>query len=400
MKYYLGIDIGKYVHQAILCNEEAKPIAASLRFHTTYEGYQTFMLYLKNTVDPKDFENVYVGMEATGSYWLSLYEYLQKLGLQVVVLNPLQVKAYRNEGIRGAKNDRIDALLIAKVLRFGDYKISDIPQEDMFALRQFTRLRSDLVSMTTDLKLKTISIFDQVFPEYKKLFYDIFGTCSKTLLFQAMIPEEIAKIPTEKLTLLLEKASRGRQGEKEARRIKQIAQQSIGITIGLDAFSLSLKILLTQIQHLEEEVKKLDKEIIQRLRSQETTLTTIPGIGETIAATIIAEIGNFERFKDDKDGAEKLVALAGIDPKVKQSGRYKGKAKMSKRGSPYLRRVVRQASFVAACAPGKDPMFAAIYEKKIQEGKPFEVALSHVENKMLHVVYSLLKSKKEYIPKL
>jgi transposase len=156
MKYYVGIDIGKYIHQAILCDEEAKPLASPLRFHARYEGYQLFIAYLKKVVDPKDFGNVQVGMEATGSYWLSLYEHLRKLGLQVMVLNPLQVKAYRNEGIRGAKNDRIDAQLIVKVLRFGDYKISDIPKEDIFALRQLTRLRSDLVSMTTDLKLKTI----------------------------------------------------------------------------------------------------------------------------------------------------------------------------------------------------------------------------------------------------
>ncbi len=148
MKYYVGIDIGKYIHQAILCDEEAKPIAQSLRFHATYEGYQLFVTYLKKIVDQKDFGNVHVGMEATGSYWLALYGNLKKLGLRVIVLNPLQVKAYRNEGIRGAKNDRIDAQLIVKVLRFGDYKISDIPKEDILALRQLTRLRSDLVSMT------------------------------------------------------------------------------------------------------------------------------------------------------------------------------------------------------------------------------------------------------------
>jgi transposase len=254
--------------------------------------------------------------------------------------------------------------------------------------------------MTSELKLKTISTFDQVFPEYKNLFYDMFGTCSKALLTQAIAPNEIASIPTKKLALLLEKASHGRQGTKEARHIKTVAEQTIGVTIALDAFSLSIKILLTQIQHLEEEVEKLDTEIIKKLHTQEVTLTSIPGIGETTAATIIAEVGNFERFKEDKDGAEKLVALAGIDPKVKQSGRYKGKTKMSKRGSPYLRRAIRNASFVAACGPRKDPMFARIYEKKVAEGKPFEVALSHVENKMLHVIYSLLKSKKEYLPNL
>src|ERR1700722_20591848 len=200
------------------------------------------------------------------------------------------------------------------------------------------------------------------------------ATTSKALLDEAVIPQAIGAIPTKKLTLLLDKASRGRQGEKEAKHIKSIAEQSIGVTIGLDAFTLSLKILLTQITHLEEEVKRLDKEIMERVQSQETTLTTIPGIGVNTAGIILAEVGNFERFKDDKNGAEKLVALAGIDPKVKESGKYKGKAKMSKRGSPYLRQAVRQAAFVAACGQRHDPMFAALYQKKIKLGKHFEVA--------------------------
>lgn len=400
MKYYLGIDIGKYVHETILCSKEGKPLTKSLRFKATYEGYQELVTYLEKIVERNGLKDIHAGMEATGSYWLSLYQQLRKLGIQVTVLNPLQVKAYRNEGIRGAKNDRIDALLIVKVLKFGDYKESDLPKEDILALRQLTRLRSDLVRMTSSLKLKVIAIFDQVFPEYKTLFYDMFATTSQALLKEAVLPEEVVALSTAKLTTLLDKASRGRQGEKEAKHIKKVAQQSIGITIALDAFSLSVKILLTQITHLEEQIQKLDEEIMQRVVLQRTTLTTIPGIGITTAGTVLAEVGNFERFVQDKDGAEKLVALAGLDPKVKQSGTINGKTKMSKRGSSYLRQAIRQAAFVAACGLRKDPMFAAIYDKQIKLGKHFEVALSHVENKMLHVIYSLLKSKKAYIPKI
>jgi transposase len=386
MKYYLGIDIGKYVHEAILCGENGKPLGGSLRFKATHEGFQQLVAYVVGAAGVNQFEAIHAGMEATGSYWLSLYEQLHKRGMVVTVLNPLQVKAYRNEGIRGAKNDRIDALLIVKVLKFGDYKESDLPKEDILALRQLTRLRSDLVRMTSSLKLKVIAIFDQVFPEYKTLFYDIFATTSQALLKEAVIPEEVVAISTQKLTTLLDHASRGRQGEKEAKHIKKVAAQSIGVTIALDAFSMSLKILLTQIAHLEEQIEKLDGEIARGVKAQQTTLTTIPGVGETTAGTILAEVGNFERFAKDKDGAEKLVALAGIDPKIKQSGILQGKTKMSKRGSPYLRQAIRQAAFVAACGSRPDPMFTAIYKKQKSLGKHFEVALSHVENKMIHVV--------------
>jgi transposase len=268
-------------------------------------------------------------------------------------------------------------------------------------LRQLTRVRSGLVETGTRTKIKIIGILDQIFPEYQELFSDIFGTSSQALLAQSVIPETIDAIPTKKLTALLKKASRGRLGEKKAQKIKQKAH-AIGITMGIDAFSFSLEILLAQIKHLDQQIKKLDKEIAKRVKKREETLTSIPGIGITQEAVILAEIGNFDRFKNDKNGAEKLVAIAGIDPKIKESGRYTGKAKMSKRGSGYLRQTIRQASFIAAVGNGKfkDPMFSKIYEKKLAEGKPFEVALSHVENKMLHVIYSLLKSKKKYVPVL
>ena len=141
MKHFLGIDIGKEHHQAILCNEEAKPLGPSLKFKTTADGFGELFTYLRKYTPEADLPTIHAGMEATGSYWLTIYEQLIKQKIKVSVLNPMQVKAYRNEGIRGTKNDRIDALLIVKVLRFGDYKDSDIPSEDLFALRQLTRLQ-------------------------------------------------------------------------------------------------------------------------------------------------------------------------------------------------------------------------------------------------------------------
>lgn len=409
VRYYLGIDVGKLNHQAILCDSEGKPMAQSFKFPSSFQGYKMLSKYLEQHVMNKffpseikeaagdEFSQIHAGLEATGAYWLSLYEQLKKLGIQVTVLNPLQVKSYRNEGIRGSKTDTVDALLIVKVLRFGDYKASDLPNGDLLALRQLTRLRLDLVKMTTSLKLRVISVFDTVFPEYQHLFTNIFGESSRAILDEAIDPEAFSSISTKKLTEILKRVSHGWFGENKANEIKQAASQSIGIRLGIDAFSLSAQILLAQITHLEDQVEKLNIEITGRLKVLKTTLTTIPGIGNVIAATIISEIGNFDRFAVEKDGAEKLVALAGIDPKMKDSGILKGKAVMSKRGSPYLRRAIRQAAF-AASVRGKDPMLSGIYQKKISEGKHFEVALSHVENKMMHVVYSLLKSGKEYQP--
>lgn len=396
-KYYLGIDIGKYHHQAYICSGDGEELVGSFKFENSAAGYQKLEKHINKRINEKEYDLVLAGMEATGAYWLSLYSHLKKLGVPTVVLNPLQVNSYRNQGIRGNKTDSIDSVLITRVLRFGDYNASSIPSEDLFALRQLTRLRSDMVSDVSAIKIKIIALYDQVFPEYKKLFKNTFCNSSQRVMELAALPSEVANLSTKKLASVLDKASRGKLGTNKANQIKQAATNSIGVNIGLDAFSLSISLLLEQLKHFEKQIKKLNKKIETLFAKQQTTLTSIPGISTTLAASIRAEVGNFERFENDKNGAYKLVALAGLDPKLKQSGRYDGKVKMSKRGSPHLRAAVRQAAFVAVFT-AKDPMFKAVYDKQVARGKHFEVALSHTSNKMLHVIYSLLKSSKEYQP--
>lgn len=397
VNYYLGIDVGKYHHQAFLTDSHGEPLGLSVKFTADYQGLQELIKHLYKRIGKDEFQTVQAGLEATGIYWLPLYEQLTKYGIRVTVLNPLQVKACQNKNIRGNKTDKIDAALIAEILHSGRYKPSRVPNGEDLALRQLTRLRSDLVDLTTGLKIKMMGLMDQVFPEYKAVFKDTFSVSSRQLLKQAILPEQIAAIPTGKLVQILKKASRGRFGRQKAQHIQQAAANSIGITFGVDAFALSIEILLKQIGHLEKQIKALETAIKEGFKSSGNTLTTIPGVGTVIAAAITGEIGNFARFADDKDGAQKLVAIAGIDPRLRESGKYKGKVRMSKRGSPYLRKAVRQAAFTAVFN-SQDPMFAAIYQKQVDKGKHFEVALSHVGRKLLHVVYSLLKSNKAYQP--
>lgn len=397
-KYYLGIDVGRYDHQACLIDDQGE-ILFSVKFKANYRGFGKLLMHLNKQIGNQEFSRIPVALEATGIYWITVYEQLTKLGMEVIVLNPLQVKACQNRNIRGSKTDRIDASLIAEILRFGKYRPSSIPDEAEMELRQLTRLRSDFVNLTTGLKMKVMGLMDQVFPEYKDLFRNTFSATSRELLKKAVLPEEIMAISTRKLTRILTKASRGRMGLRKALDIRKTAASSFGVTLGMNALSLSIKIILDQIEHLESQVNQLEEEINRLFAKQKTTLTSIPGIGQITAATIRAEIGDFTRFANDKDGALKLVALAGIDPRLRESGRYQGKVKMSKRGSPYLRKAVRQAAF-SAVYTAKDPMFTALYRKHLNKGKHHEVALSHVERKLLHVVYSLLKNKKEYQPHL
>src|SRR3989338_6099084 len=396
MKWYLGIDIGKLTHVVCIMNELGEVVKLPLSFTQNSLGWQRFDSYLNSIIDHMEYPSVQAGFEATGHYWTTLYLKLKHLGMKVSVLNPLEVKAFRNEGIRGNKTDSIDAVKIAKLLRFGDFRETYVPDEQTTGLRQLTRLKIDLSVMQAQLKQKCLAILDQVFPEYGALFSDVFGTSSRALLSEASTPEAITALSTTKLTGILRKASRGRLRENKARQIKQQACVSVGITFSLDAFTLSLDVLLSQVDHLEEQIVEINTEIAKRVKTIKTTIQSIPGIGPDTAGVILSEVGDFNLLIS-KDGAEKLVALAGLDPKIKESGKYKGKTKMSKRGSAYLRHAVRNAAFIAV-AVSKDPMFTRIYQKHIDKGKHTEVALSHVARKMLHVIYALLKNKTKYKP--
>ena len=120
---------------------------------------------------------------------------------------------------------------------------------------------------------------------------------------------------------------------------------------------------------------------------------TIPGIGYTLAAIILAEIGDINNFSSPA----KLLAFAGMEPSTYQSGKYNAsKTPMVKRGSTYLRWAIMQAARLVAM---RDPTFAAYMAKKRSEGKPHKVAMSHVAKKLIRVIYALEKQGVDYDPK-
>lgn len=411
--HYVGLDIGQQHHNASVVDDKGHIVGQPTDFEATGEGYRQFRAYLISSglSDPSQGK---VGMEATGPYWLSWYEKLWGAGFEVLVLNPLQVDAFRDEGIRGSKTDTLDSLLIARIIRFGVSRQSYFPSESLLGLRHLTRFRADLIQRIGDIKRQCLSVLAVVFPEYPKLFSDNFSTSALALLREAPLPGLIAKLELDRLTELLQKASRNRLGRSDARRIQSTASQSCGLTQALDAYQLHIQMLVDQLHHLENQVKVLDREINANLTHQvneaakegqppESTLAhqverlrTIPGIGETLGPQILAEVGLVERL-EGRDPPKQVVALAGIDPKVRKSGKFQGKVKMSKRGSPYLREALIQAAF-AAVFKTKDPMFKAIYDRQKARGKHHWVALSHVANKMARVVYAVLRNDRTYEP--
>ena len=385
-----GIDIGKNKHEACIIDQAGRQLAKSLRFTNTTAGAESLLAYISSTNPEKDV--VVIGMEATGHYWLSLYCFLFDAGFQVNVINPIQSDAIRNLFLRKTKNDARDSFLIAETIRIGRFSKTDLADEDILSMRQLCRHRMDLVDYIADQKRKIIGVLDRVFPEYQTFFSDMFGKTSTELLGKAVTPEELLAIPTDDLCKLLRENSRGRFGEAKAEELRSAAQTSFGITIGTTAFTMQLRQLLEMIALLERQLTELETEIEQYLVKLDTPITTCPGVGNVLGAVILSEIGDITRFSEPK----KLVAFVGIDPSVKQSGEFmRTHNKMSKRGSPHLRRAIWLAAVVAAF---HDPVLSAFYQKKRAEGKHHYTAIGAVARKLTFIIYAVLRDNKPYVP--
>lgn len=387
--YYIGIDIAKKAHEVCFLDQNGQVLDGnSFKIANTLSGVDKLQKMLdKYCLTP---ENAQVGMEATGHYWLVLYSWLLEKGFDIKVINPIVTDALRNMRVRKVKNDRIDAEIVAKVIMFGEYQETAIADGDTLALRQLCRFRLWQVHSEGDLKRKIIALLDQVFPEYTNLFSDIFGITSKELLLQYTTPEEMASLSAKKLTLLLSKSSKGHFGQEKAMEIRAVAKGSMGIRIATDAFAFQIRQMVEQLEFIEEQTALLDQQIEAYMAKLDSPITSIPGIGPVYGAVILSELGDIHRFPS----AKQIVSFAGLDAQIKESGEFIGtQTHISKRGSPYLRRAIWGAAFVASWS---DPQLKAYYEHLRSRGKPHRVAIGAVARKLCYIIFAILSENRPY----
>ena len=388
--YYCGIDIAKHKHEASVINEAGISLLESISFLNTQEGCEKLLSLFERLSVSVD--ALLIGMEATGHYWLSVYSFLLEKGYDVKVINPIQSEAFRKMYIRQTKNDSRDSFIIAQIMRFGQFSTTTLSEESIVAMRQLSRYRLSLVDACADCKRRVVALLDQVFPEYENLFSDTFGSSSREVLSNYPTPEDMLNVSTEKLADLLSKASHGRFGQNKAEELKAAAASSFGVSFARDAFAFQIKQLIEQISFLENQIEELEKQISMLLVQTGSFITTIPGIGDTLGAIILSEIGDIHRF--DEPG--KLVAFAGLDVRVTQSGEFSGtRQKISKRGSPYLRRAIWLAASRAAFC---DPVLAEYYQSLRSRGKHHLTALGAVSRKLCNIIFTILKEDRPYQP--
>lgn len=195
--FFIGIDIDKRHHEVVLIDENGNVIGKTIRITNTKHGSDKLIdFFIKHNLTPN---NTLSGIEATGHYWQS-YSFLNKLDFSVTAFNPIQSDVLRDFYIRKTKTDTVDAVLIAQIIMLDMSEKTTLPTEDTFRLKQLERFRYSLVDSTSNLKRKIIACLDQVFPEYDKIFSNIFGNSSKQVLLHAPLLEDILQLDTRLLS--------------------------------------------------------------------------------------------------------------------------------------------------------------------------------------------------------
>jgi transposase len=385
----IGIDVAKDVHEACILNDKGEQIGKYIRIKNFKSSVEKLREHVESITSELDLIPR-IGMEATGIYWYTIYCELSK-HYEIHLYNPSQVRGFAAVNVRGAKTDKIDAKTIAGMLRFGEAPKICYGDKTRMELKEYCRFRFKLKSKIVNLKKRLIRNMHLIFPGYDQLFSNIFTKTSIAILNQAPRPSDMLAMGEEKLSELMKKTSRNHYRPEKARELLGMAKDSISPEFIEEALLFEVESLLKLIEHIEGQIKEVETRILALWETVKDKhyLQTIPGISDLMAAIIWAEIGDVENFSHP----DQIVAFAGYDPKVKESGNKKVISGPNKRGSRLLRWVLGRAVVQANL---HNPIIQQYFMKKISEGKHYNTALCAAAKKLIRIIWSVEKNKRTF----
>jgi transposase len=395
--FCLGIDVSKKSCRYFILNEEGQKMK-SFSLDNTHEAFQNLLERLKGLPIPK--EKLLIGMEASGGFWENLYSHLKENGFSAVLLNPYHTNKFREALAKKAKTDDIDALIIAQLLRTGEYVQSQVAEELIQSLRELTKLRYELVKERKNYQRQIFSILSIVFPEHEKTaLKNPFSVASLAILKTFPTAKDLAQAKPKQIEKIVRSIKGNNFDLEEIKSLLTTAQNSIYSGRAKEARATSLRILLRHVETLSSSIEELEAQIKQILSPQELpgsfpgeNLLTIPGVGEKTVAAVLAYLGaDGSNFSN----STKAIGYVGFFPKIYQSGQSLWENKISKRGPSLL----RWALYMAAVACLRhNPEMRNLYHKKLSQGKTEKQALICVAKKLLEIMLAMLKSGEAYDP--
>jgi len=388
---YVGVDVSKDKFDACgITGEETK----LFQFSTTMDrkGFEK----LKGHLGTISVSSVLIGMESTASYHVNLFSYLVSEGYRVILINPLLISNYVKMQLRKTKTDKKDAVVIAHFLLANrDTLIQRVTPSLISDLRDLSRQRESLVNEMTSLKIEIKQLLNITFPELEHM-VGIFTKSIIKLLQQYPSAFALRDADLNQLSQNLITDSYGHKREVFAAALIKAAHSSIGTNSPAKEMIIKQKIaLLLHIEEALQEITTMLVEMARKLMEEDINImTSIKGIRDKTAANFLVEMGGdinqFER-------SGKIIAMAGLDPAVYQSGNHEGKGRITKRGNRHLRRIIWMMTTKVI---QYSDIFKVYYLKRRKEGLPYKKAVLATAHKLIRVIYAMLTQRTTFCPQV
>lgn len=385
MIYYIGIDISKYKHDFCIISNTGEVIVENSTFENNQKGFQSLLELLK----PYDKSKVQIAFEATGHYSLNLELFLTNQGYSFMKINPLVVHQFiKARSLRRTKTDKADSLTIANYLMSVPFIPNSKLLYHIYSLKSLCRSRETLIKERSKIAVSLTNQLDLTFPELKPFFKN---NISSTMLYVLSKYKNAEHISLMKDYDSIRKVSQGKFSYADFAKLRVLAKNTVGYYDSNTDLLISTYVSL--YNELSNKIDPINKQISTIIKELNPRMLSIPGLGELSAAAILAEYGDIKNFSSPN----KMLAFAGLEPSIIQSGTLENNGKMVKHGSGHLRYTIMNSAIIIL---RYSPTFYNYYLKKRSEGKCHRVALSHVCKKLIRVIYTLEKNNINFNPSL
>jgi len=395
----IGIDIGSLFHSVVFQNKEGYILDKIEKIYNTRKGFNYLDNRIELLIKKHELKEIHIGFEPTGNYWKNIIYHLHNKGHNVHFIRTTAIKSQRElDESSPSKNDIRDANLLATLVREGKFIDSKLQFGVYKNLRDVGKMRAKIMVMKTSMICRLRMLVQLYFPELLDLFWAIDSVGFWRLLKQVQFPSDLKEINDDELKNILQvRGLRKNRLEKMIESLKRASINSIGLQSNdFDRFNILNCIESLELFHKQlKEIKIKMEELLNKTEYWEL-LKSIKGVGVVTAGTLLGELGDPSNFK----AASSIIKFAGMDPKEKSSGKYKGKVKISKKGRYLMRTIIY---FISMRLIYRDEGFKAYYNYKINTrsatGKYLEKreALMAVGIKFIRVLFAMFRDKKKYL---
>lgn len=392
----VGVDIAKEIQWVRFVNYRGLEIGKAIKFYNNKSGFDSILASIKSICKEKGFDNVIVGMEPTGHYWKPLANYLLIDEKEVVMVNPSHTKRAKElDDNSPTKNDKKDALTIAKLVQDGRYYEVYMPHDIFAELRVLTNTRNSVMRRRNAVKNTMTAVIDEYFPELVTVFKEpLNGKTSIQILKSCPFPALILELGVEGVLIEIRKAVKKSVGIKKATQLVETAKTSIGVNYGITSAKLRLELLIEELELLNRQLTKIEEamDLALDVTGFKKVILSVPGIGVVTAASFLGEVGDPMRFESPRQ----ISKMAGYNLIEDSSGKNKSGTVISKRGRKNLRNVLYQ---MALSMVSVNPEIKVLYNYlKTRPNNPLKKkqALVVVAKKAITIIYNLIKKQSEY----